>query len=63
MTKQISENSGILIRAGVLCAMVLSVSVWFHNRLTAVEMQQVEQKTDIRYIKESVDRIEKAVVK
>jgi hypothetical protein len=63
MTKVITENSGVLIRWGVVGSLLLLVLVAFHNRISAVELQQVEQKTDIKYIKEAVDRIEARVTK
>jgi hypothetical protein len=57
MTKVISENSGVLIRWGVIAVALVTILVAFHSRIAAVEMQQVEQKTDIKYIKEGVDRL------
>lgn len=64
MTKQaLTENSPMIIRVGLVVAMVLSLCVWFHARVNALEMQQVEQKTDIKYIKEAVDEIRHNVSK
>jgi uncharacterized membrane protein YciS (DUF1049 family) len=63
MTKPISENTPVVFKMTVIIGALLSVGIWFNNRLSAVEMSSVEQKTDIKYIKESVQRIESAVVK
>lgn len=58
MTKQsITENTPVIVRVGLVIAMVTSLCVWFHSRVNALEMQQVEQKTDIKYIKEAVTEI------
>lgn len=64
MTKQqITENTPVVFKMTVIIGAILGVSIWFNNRLSAVEFTQIEQKTDIKYIKESVQRIETAVVK
>jgi hypothetical protein len=58
MTKQqVTENSGVVIRWGLIGALVLSLAVWFNTRLSAVEIQQVEQKTDIKHILEIVQEL------
>jgi hypothetical protein len=63
MTKAITENTGVVIRYGVIGALLLAALGTLHTRLSAVEITQAEQKTDIKYIKESVDRIESKVSK
>jgi hypothetical protein len=63
MTKQLTENTPVIIRVGIVIAMIVSLCVWFHARVNALEMQQVEQKTDIKYIKEAVDDIRREVRK
>ena len=58
MTKQITENTGLVIRWGVISAAILSVLVWFNTRISAVEISQAEQKSDIRHVLDAVTRIE-----
>jgi hypothetical protein len=63
MTKTITENTGVVIRYGVIGVLLLAALGTLHNRLSAVEIVQAEQKTDIKYIKEGVDRIESRLAK
>ena len=63
MTKSIGENSGVIVRWGIIAAALVTVLLSYHTRISAVELQQVEQKTDIKYIKEAVDEIKQAVKK
>ena len=57
MTKALTENSGILLRAGAVVAGALSLGVWFNTRLSAVETGQSEVKKDIQYTQDSVREI------
>ena len=57
MTKALTENSGVLVRAGAVVAALLSLGVWFNTRLSAVESGQVEAKKDIQYTQDTVREI------
>ena len=50
MTKPITDGTGVLIRAGAIAAAVIALAAWFNTRLSAVEIQQAEQKSDTRHI-------------
>lgn len=57
MTKALTENSGVLIRAGAIVAALLSLGVWFNTRLSAVENAAVEAKKDMQYTQDDVREI------
>jgi hypothetical protein len=55
--QQISENTPWVIRTGVVAALLCAGAFWFHNRLSAVEANQVEYKTKVDMILEIVREI------
>jgi hypothetical protein len=57
VTKALTENSGILLRAGVVVAGALSLGVWFNTRLSAVEAANLEVRKDVQYTQDSVREI------
>lgn len=61
VTKHITENTGWVVRTGVVAAMILAASVWFHNRLAAVELAQESQKTKIEMIYDIVKDVQQEV--
>jgi len=54
MTKTITENSGILVKAGAVVSVALLLGVWFNTRLSAVETSAAELKKDVGYTQERV---------
>ncbi len=59
MTKQqITENTGIVFKWGAVGALMLTFGVWVNTRLSAVEITQAEQKSDMRHVMDSLNRIE-----
>lgn len=56
MTK-VSENTSIVVRAGVVIGVIGSLGVWFNTRLSAMEVQNIEDKKDIQFIRESVSEM------
>ena len=57
MTKTITENSGVVIRWGVIAGAILALSVWFNTRLSSVEIAQAEQRTKVDMILDIVKDI------
>jgi hypothetical protein len=59
MTKQqVTENSGVVFRWGSVAILLLSFGIWVNTRLSAVEITQAEQKSDMRHVMDSLNRIE-----
>jgi hypothetical protein len=57
MTKTITENSGILVKAGAVVGVAPLLGVWFNTRLSAVETGQAETKKDVQYLGDNVREI------
>jgi hypothetical protein len=57
MTKNITENSGVVIRWGVIAGAVLALSIWFNTRLSSVEIAEAEQKAKVDLILDIVKDI------
>jgi len=63
VTKHITENTPLILRAGVAVALLIGVTVWFNNRLSAVEVAQAEQRSDIRHVLEVVLELKQAMIR
>jgi len=45
--RKISEGTAVVIKAGVIAGAIVLLSIWFHQRVNAVELKQVEQSTKL----------------
>ena len=54
MTKAVTENTGVVLRASAIVGALVLLGVWFNGRLSAVETKTSEVSKDIQYTQAAV---------
>lgn len=49
-TDRLTKNTGVVVQAGVIVSTLLGGGIWFHNRLTVLEMDRAARDERDKYI-------------